>query len=103
MSNPLIMTNQYGEESINTVASGLTDLTTPMATKTILANDTGGSASPTGVTYATIAQHLPAKTGVTALSAVATADATDLATAITLVNVLKAQHNLLLAALKAIV
>lgn len=96
----LILKNQFGEESINDVLSG--SGVGPEPTKTVMANDTGGTAAPTAVAYANFSQHLPAKTGVTAISAIATADATDLPTAVALANATKAAFNSLLAALKAI-
>lgn len=68
----IVSKNQFGEESVSAVISS-----------------TGFS------------QALPAKSGVTAISAISTADATDLPTAIALANATKAAFNSLLAALKA--
>lgn len=52
-------------------------------------------------TSAEVAAALKAKTQIAALTAVAVADATDQATAITLVNALKVSVNAIIAALKA--
>lgn len=73
MSLPqLILENQFGEESINQVLGGTASLTSPIAANSVLANDTGSSALPLAVTYANISQHLPAKSGITAISSLAT-------------------------------
>lgn len=72
--NDMTLINQFGEESINQV---------------ITIDDS-------------FSNKQPAKAGVTAITAIATADATDLATALVLVNELKANFNSLLAALKAV-
>lgn len=45
---------------------------------------------------------LPAKAGITAIAAIATADATDLPTAIALANANKAKINAILAAMKVV-
>lgn len=72
--NDITLVNQFGEESINKV-------------KTI---------------GQTMADAQPAKTGVQAIVAIATVDASDLPTAITLANDCKAKINEILAALKVI-
>lgn len=73
MSVQNVQTNQFGEVSIN-------QQSTAQAQAEVNA--------------------LPAKTGVAALTAIATADATDLASAITLVNDCKAKINAFIAAIK---
>lgn len=125
-SPKIVLENQFGEQSINAILEGTdwSPAVAPAATKTVFANDTGGSAVPTAVPYATFSQHLPAKSGVTALSAEAAASAitialstsntytdaavnsavnTALGTVVTQLNTLITQANALLAALKAIV
>ena len=54
----LILVNEFGEQSNNLVLGGDADLTTPIAAGTVLANITGGSAIPTGVTYAALSAVL---------------------------------------------
>jgi hypothetical protein len=49
-----------------------------------------------------LANGLPAKTGITAITAVAVVDATDLPTAIALTNANKAKINAILAAMKVV-
>lgn len=71
--NDITMTNQFGEKSINAVES--------------IAED--------------FADVLPAKSEVAALEAIATADATDLGTAVALANACKAKINAIIVALKA--
>lgn len=66
----LILKNQFGEESINDVLSG--SGVGPEPTKTVMANDTGGSAAPTAVPFQTFSNHLPAKAGVTSIAAIPT-------------------------------
>lgn len=74
MQNDLELTNQYGEKSQNQVT----------------------------VVSQSLSDSIPAKTGVGAIDAIATANATNLAEALVLVNELKAVVNSLLAALKAV-
>lgn len=112
MSLPvLVLKNQYGEESINDVLPGGTtaNIAAPIATNTILANLTGGTAAPTAATILAVANKLPAKTGITAITALATADAptqsasyvqADVQAIATLANDLKAKLNAILAAMK---
>lgn len=73
-TNDMTVTNQFGEKEILDVNSI-------------------GQAVP---------NLMPAKSGITAISAIATADATDLATAITLANANKAKINAILAAMKVV-
>lgn len=69
MSNPtLVLKNQFGEESVNKVLTGSTE-GLPIGANTISANLTGASAVPTGTSTQAVANKLPAKTGVTAISA----------------------------------
>jgi hypothetical protein len=70
-------------------------------TKLYVKNEFGEQYS-TAETIQEISDATPAKTGVEALEAIATADATDLPEALVLVNELKAEYNALLAALKVV-
>lgn len=68
----LNLENQFGEVSIGHVLSGNANLATPIATHTILSNLTGSSAAPIGNTFQAVSTILPAKSGITALSALST-------------------------------
>lgn len=74
----LNLQNQFGETSINNVLGGDFD-GVPIAANTILANLTGASATPIGNTTLAVANKLPAKTGVTAISAESAATAITIA------------------------
>ncbi len=126
MSLPVIvLKNQFGEESINNVLPGGTTAIgiEPMAAGTLLANLTGSTALPTAATKLAVANALPAKTGVTAISAEALATAITIAlstsdtysdaavnaavngalvTVVADVNAAIAQINAILAALKVV-
>lgn len=122
MSLPTLnIENQFGEVSQGVVLSGSANLAAPIATKTILSNLTTGSAAPSGNTLADVSQILPAKTGITAISALASpvtaitvttaggvtySDAainTALASVVTDLQTQLTAINAMLAALKAIV
>lgn len=68
----LNLENQFGEVTIGHVLSGNANLATPIAASTILSNLTGGSAAPIGNTLQSVSTKLPAKSGITALSALST-------------------------------
>lgn len=70
----MILVNQFGEESINQMKSAAVSL----------------------------ANAIPAKAGITAITPIVLADATDLASAEALANACKAQLNSILAALKVV-
>lgn len=67
------MVNQFGEESSNSVlpSSTLPDVS-PIAAGTILANLSGSAAVASAQLLQTVSTKLPAKAGVTAISALAT-------------------------------
>lgn len=91
----IVLTNQFGETSINDINPGGTlSIIEPVAAGSVLANITGSSAVATAVLLPAFIQKAPAKTGITALSPLAS-DA-DLPTAV-------ARLNAILAALKAVV
>lgn len=82
-----------------------------LAAGSMLANLTGGAAAPVAITFQNVANILPAKAGVTAIAALATADApaqgvgyvqADVQAIATLANDLKAKLNAVLAALKVV-
>lgn len=71
MANPqLVLVNQFGEESINSVQSAGTDVAAalPIADSTILGNISGVLAAAAALTTLQVSNKLPAKTGVTAIS-----------------------------------
>jgi hypothetical protein len=79
MSNKTLnLVNQFGEESLNTVVGGDFD-GVPIASNTILANLTGSTANPSANTIQAVANKLPAKAGITAISAEAAATAITIA------------------------
>lgn len=102
----LVLINQFGEESINQVQSTGTTVpgVAPMATKTILANLTGGTAVPTAATVLAVANALPAKTGVTAIAALGTVTVADNTkpSIDTALATIVAQLNAILAAVKVV-
>ena len=102
MGKQIVLINLFGEESINQVQAAGTNLPSAgaIADGTILSNISGGSAAAVANTLQAVSDKSPSKTGVTALTAIATANATDLASAIALANATKAAYNALLAALK---
>jgi hypothetical protein len=58
-TNPtLILTNQFGEISVNTVNSNSTFISVPIAANTVLSNITGSSAYPVANTYAAVSAKL---------------------------------------------
>lgn len=67
----LVLKNQFGEQSENTVIAG-TDLpgVGPAATLTVLSNLTGGTAQMSANTTQAIANKLPAKAGVQSVVAI---------------------------------
>lgn len=69
----IVLKNQFGEESINEVLPG-TDLPDlgPIADGTMLGNFSGAAALASAITNQNVANKLPAKTGVTAISAIPT-------------------------------
>lgn len=73
-NSKIVMKNQFGEESINTVLTGGTNVpaVTPIANGTVVANVSGVSAQAAAVAVQTISDKLPAKTGVTAIAALST-------------------------------
>lgn len=109
----IVLKNQFGEESINNVLPGGTTVPgiEPVAAHTVIMNNTGASAQPSAVAVQSVSNALPAKAGVTAISAVATPDANtqtasyvqvDVQSIATLVNALKVEVNAILAALKVV-
>lgn len=119
--NTLFLENQFGEISENYITGGNSPSIAAIATNTVVANLTGGSAVATAVTVQALANKLPAKTGVAAISAEAasvavtialstgntysdaavnTAVNTGLASVNTALNVAITQMNAILAALK---
>lgn len=54
----LILKNQFGEQSNNTVIGGNANIAVPIAANTILSNITGSSAAPVGNTYAAVSAKL---------------------------------------------
>jgi len=82
MSLPVIvLKNQFGEESINNILPGGTTLPVadPVAAHTVLMNNTGATAVPSAVAVQSVSNALPAKAGVTAISAEALASAITIA------------------------
>ena len=69
----IVLENQFGEVSINQVIDG-TDLPDlgPIANNTMLGNFSGGSALAAAYTNQAVANKLPSKAGVTAITALAT-------------------------------
>lgn len=114
MSAPptIFLENQFGEKSENFIIGGdNTVATVPIADGTVLSNLSGGSALADANTVQDVSNALPAKTGVTAISANATANAAtqtgsyvqaDVQTIAALANSLKTQVNAILAALKVV-
>lgn len=110
--NDMTIKNQFGETSICQVVSVSTIPLPAQAAGTIVANLTNASAKPTAVTKQALADAVPAKTGVAALTAIAVADApaaavvytqADVQAMVDLINANKAALNALLAALKVVV
>lgn len=121
--NQLSLKNQFGETSINQVLStSIIDLPA-QAANTVIANLTGSSAVPTAATVLALSNRLPAKTGVTAISAESVATAITIAlstsntytdaavnaavngalvTVVADINAAIAQINAILAALKVV-
>lgn len=91
----IVLKNQFGEESINNVLPGGTTLPglEPIAAHTVLMNNTGASAIASAVVVQSVANALPSKAGITAISA--------LAGGATLSDVIT-QVNAILAALKVV-
>lgn len=54
----LILTNQYGETSVNTIGSASTYVTGPVAANTIVSNLTSSSTNPIGNTYSAVSAKL---------------------------------------------
>ncbi len=104
MSSDLIIKNQFGEQSQNEILGGDAVLTLPIGAGTILANLTGGSAVPTGTAKQTVSNALPAKAGVTAISALGTVTVVDntKASIDTALATIVAAQNAILAALKVV-
>lgn len=112
MPNKLILTNQFGEEFINTVGEGTTvPGVGPIADGTAVANISGATDEAVAVPLQALVDKEPAKTGVAAIVALATANAAtqtasyvqaDVQSIATLANALKTQVNAILAALKVI-
>lgn len=102
----LVLKNQFGEESINDVLPGGTTLpgAAPVATKTVIMNNTGGSAVPTAVAVQAVSNALPSKAGVTAINALGTVTVVDntKASIDTALATIVAQMNTILAALKVV-
>lgn len=90
----LVLTNNFGEEYKWYVSgAGTVPAVGPAAAHTVLANNTAGSAPVTAITFQNFANALPAKAGVTALTALSGGAAlSDVITA----------YNALLAALKVV-
>lgn len=90
--------------AVLTAADAATARTAIGAGTSSLTLGTGGTNAKAGnyaPTSTEVSTALKAKSQIAALATVATADATDLATAVTLVNVLKVSVNAIIAALKA--
>lgn len=121
----IVLKNQFGEESINNVLPGGTTVPgiEPIAAHTVLMNNTGASAQPAAVAVQAVSNALPAKAGVTAISAEAAATAITIAlstsntysdaavnsavnaalvTAVADINAAITQINAILAALKVV-
>lgn len=105
-NNTLVLQNQYGETSINTVKPGGTDIPglEPVAAHTVIMNNTAGSAVPAAVVVQSVANALPSKAGVTAISALGTVTVVDntKASIDTALATIVAQQNAILAALKVV-
>lgn len=74
--NDITLKNQFGEISVNQILGSAVVPLPAQAAHTVVANNTAGSAVPTAVPVQSIANALPAKAGVTAISAEAAAVAT---------------------------
>lgn len=77
--NNITLKNQFGETSINQIVDSDGVPLPPQATLTVVANLTGGSATPTAVTTQALANKLPAKAGVQSISAEGAAGAVTIA------------------------
>ena len=107
MSNPtLVLQNQFGEESINTVLPGgdFNPEQEPIAAHTVLMNNTGSTAVALPIAVQNVANALPSKAGVTAISALGTVTVADntKASIDTALATIVAQQNAILAALKVV-
>lgn len=111
MSSTIILTNQFGEQTTNSIDGGTNPVSAPVAAGTVLSNLSGSSANIAANTLLAVANKAPAKTAVTAVATLATADAAaqsasyvqaDVQTIATLANALKVQVNAILAALKTV-
>lgn len=120
----IFLENQFGEKTENWIIGGTNPVgTTPVAAHTVVMNNTGSSALPSGVAVQAVANALPAKAGVTAISAEAVATAITIAlstsdtytdaavnsavngalvTVVADINAAIAQINAILAALKVV-
>jgi len=109
--NDITLTNEFGEKTMNKINEVNIVPLPSQATLTVVANLTAGSAVPSAVTTQALANKLPSKAGVEAITAIAVADApvqtglyvqADVQAIADLANANKAKINEILAALKVV-